>query len=38
MFIKYLLLALFGIAFGHVEGVVVYYLRLAAGITQVNPK
>ena len=36
MFIKYLLLALFGIAFGHVEGVVVYYLRLAAGITHIN--
>ncbi|HHD82816.1 MAG: hypothetical protein J7M10_05280 [Candidatus Cloacimonetes bacterium] len=36
MFLKYLLLALFGIAFGHVEGVVVYYLRLATGITHVN--
>ena len=27
---------MFGIAFGHVEGVVVYYLRLATGITHVN--
>ncbi|MBC8382273.1 MAG: hypothetical protein H8E22_00350 [Candidatus Cloacimonetes bacterium] len=36
MLIKFLLLALFGIAFGHVEGVVVYYLRLAAGITHIN--
>ena len=36
MFLKYLLLALFGIAFGHVEGVVVYYLRLAAGITHID--
>lgn len=36
MFLKYLLLALFGIAFGHVEGVVVYYLRLATGITHIG--
>ena len=36
MFLKYLLLALFGIAFGHVEGVVVYYLRFATGITHIN--
>ncbi|HEX37262.1 MAG TPA: hypothetical protein ENG70_00125 [Candidatus Cloacimonetes bacterium] len=36
MFIKYLFLALFGIAFGHVEGVVVHYLRLATGITHIN--
>jgi len=36
MFLKYIFLALFGIAFGHVEGVVVYYLRLATGITHIN--
>ncbi len=36
MFLKYFFLALFGIAFGHVEGVVVYYLRLATGVAHIN--